>query len=423
MQKRKNIPLAERMRPNRLDELIGQQHLVGPGQVLRRVVESGQAYSMIFWGPPGSGKTSLARILARELNLTLLPLSAVDAGVREVRMALEQARRLGQAILFIDEIHRFNKGQQDALLGPVERGHVILIGATTENPSLEVIAPLLSRCQVYQLHPLTRDDLLALLHRALHEDEELKSRKIVLQETQALMRLSGGDARKLLNLVEQVVKVSPKDPICIADDLIMQVAQQRTVLHDKDGEQHYNLISAFIKSIRGSDPNAAVYWLARLVAGGEDPLFLCRRMIILASEDIGNADPLALPLAVACYQALERIGMPEGRIVMAQTAIYLACCAKSNSSYLAIEHALQSVQRHGELAVPMHLRNAPTSLMRQWGYGQGYKYDHNHPQHFSGQEFLPEPLQGTRFYDPSLNDKEEELRRFLRQRWNDKYGY
>lgn len=416
-------PLAERMRPQQLEDFVGQEHLVGEGQVLWRAVREGQLFSLILWGPPGSGKTTLARILARAVGRPFIALSATDAGVREVRQAIEQARRAGQAVVFIDEIHRFNKSQQDALLAAIEKGTILLIGATTENPSLEVIAPLLSRCQIYRMEPLQEHHLLELLRRAIERDEVLHRRPIHLMETHALLRLSGGDARRLLNLLEQVTLTYPHGALEITDELVTRVAQQRILPHDKAGEQHYDLISAFIKSVRGSDPNAAVYWLARMIAGGEDPLFICRRLIILAAEDIGNADPSALPLAVACQQALERIGMPEGRIVLAQTAIYLACAPKSNSSYLAIDMALEAVERTGQLPVPLSLRNAVTELMRDWGYGSGYRYDHDAEDHFAGQEFMPHGLQGRRFYEPGDNDREQELRRRLQQRWKDKYSY
>ncbi|MDW8394406.1 MAG: replication-associated recombination protein A [Chitinophagales bacterium] len=416
-------PLAERMRPQRLEDFVGQSHLIGPDQVLRRMTENGQLFSLILWGPPGSGKTSLARILAVEGKRPLLSLSAVHSGVREVRQAIEQSKRLGQAVLFLDELHRFSKSQQDALLPAVERGDVILIGATTENPSLEIISPLLSRCQVYALHPLESDDLLLLLHRALERDEWLRSRQVTVVQSDALLRLSGGDARRMFNLVEQAVNTTPSGPVRLTDDLVMRVAQRRIALHDKDGEQHYQLISAFIKSVRGSDPNAAVYWLARLIAGGEDPLFICRRMIVLAAEDVGLANPAALPAATACYQAVELIGMPEGRIVMAEMAVYLACSAKSNSCYKAIQDALAEVDLSGALPVPLHLRNAPTPLMKEWGYGSNYQYDHDVPGHFAGQEFLPPELHGRRFYDPASNEREQRLRQFLRERWGEIYGY
>ncbi len=418
-----HLPLAERMRPKTLDELIGQEHLVGAGKVLRRMAEQHQLVSMIFWGPPGTGKTTLARLLSQAAALPFFGLSAVHAGVSEVRKVIEQGRRLRKVVLFLDEVHRFSKSQQDALLADVEKGSLILIGATTENPSFEVIPALLSRCQVYCLYPLSNDQLRLLLRRAMNQDVLLRQRQIILQQDAALLRFSAGDARKLLNLLEQVVQFCADDPLVFTDELVCQVAQQPVAQYDKGGDQHYDMISAFIKSIRGSDPNAAVYWLARMLAGGEDPLFIARRMVILASEDIGNAQPAALPLATACFEALERIGMPEGRIVLSQTALYLACAPKSNSAYLAIEKAMSIVRQTGDLPVPLHLRNAPTALMQHLGYGQHYHYVHEFEDHFVDQEYLPDALQGMVLYEPAANANEEVLRCLLKQRWKSKYGY
>ncbi len=416
-------PLAERMRPKTLDEIVGQEHLVGAGNVLRRMAEQKQLVSMIFWGPPGTGKTTLARLLSQAAALPFFGLSAVLAGVSEVRKVIEQGRRLRKVVLFLDEIHRFSKSQQDALLADVEKGSVILIGATTENPSFEVIPALLSRCCVYCLYPLSADQLRTVLRRAIEHDVVLRERRIVLQQDAALLRFSAGDARKLLNLIEQVVQYCADDPLILTDDLVCQVAQLPVAKYDKGGDQHYDMISAFIKSIRGSDPNAAVYWLARMLAGGEDPLFIARRMVILASEDIGNAQPAALPLATACFEVLERIGMPEGRIVLSQTAVYLACAPKSNSAYLAIEKAMTTVRQTGDLPVPLHLRNAPTPLMQDLGYGQQYRYVHDWGDHFADQEYMPDALQGMVLYEPAANANEEVFRAFLKQRWKAKYGY
>lgn len=427
-----SAPLAERLRPKSLDDYIGQEHLVGPGASLRRAIDSNRLPSLILWGPPGVGKTTLATIIAHTLKRPFHVLSAVSAGVKEVREVIEKARQYqgqlkevpGNAILFIDEIHRFSKSQQDSLLAAVEQGTVTLIGATTENPSFEVIAPLLSRCQVYVLQELSRESLEALLHRAVQQDLELRKRNIAFSSTDALLRLSGGDARKLLNLLELVVNSSPSDqPVEINDDLVLSVSQQRMARYDKTGEQHYDIISAFIKSMRGSDPNAAVYWMARMIAGGEDPVFIARRMLVLASEDIGNANPTALVIAQACFEAVSKIGYPECRIPLSQTAIYLACSPKSNASYMAIDEALELVRNTGDLPVPLHLRNAPTALMKSIGYGKGYQYDHSHPGHFSGQEFLPDEIVGTTFYQPGHNPKEMEFATWLKSLWKDKYGY
>lgn len=422
-----SIPLAERMRPKTLDEYIGQQHLVGKDAILRKTIESGRVPSMIFWGPPGVGKTTLALIIAQGLQRPFFSLSAIESGVKDVRAVIEkaqQAKDAGEnAILFIDEIHRFNKAQQDSLLGAVERGIITLIGATTENPSFEVIAPLLSRCQVYILKNLEKADLTNLIQQAIQKDVSLAQKKIVVKEDEALLRLSGGDARKLLNLLDLVADSTDARPLLISNELVMQVAQQKLALYDKGGEQHYDIISVFIKSIRGSDPNAAVYWMARMIAGGEDPKFIARRMLILASEDIGNANPTAVVIANACFQAVENIGYPECRIILSQCAIYLATSPKSNASYLAIDEALEAVRKKGDLSVPLHLRNAPTKLMKELGYGLKYDYSHNNPNHFAPQEYLPDELAGTRFYDPANNPRENENRSFLKQRWQDKYGY
>lgn len=426
------IPLAERMRPSVLDELLGQGHLIGKGAVLRKAIEQGHIPSMILWGPPGSGKTTIAHVIAEATGVPFYTLSAISSGVKEVREVIGLAEKKPGTILFIDEIHRFNKGQQDALLGAVEKGVITLIGATTENPSFEVNAALLSRCQVYVLHPLEKEQLVQLLDHAVHSDERLQSKKIVLKETEALLRLSGGDARKLLNLLEIVVDAlgafagdngKMPDEIVITDEHVMQIAQQRIALYDKSGEQHYDIISAFIKSIRGSDPNAAVYWLARMIEGGEDVKFIARRMVILASEDIGNANPTALVLATNTFQAVNVIGYPEARIILSQCATYLASSPKSNASYMAIGKALATVKKTGDLPVPLHLRNAPTKLMKNMDYGKGYQYAHDFERNFITQEFLPDSISNTRFYDPGENAREEEIRKFLKNRWKEKYGY
>jgi putative ATPase len=418
-------PLAERIRPDSISELIGQEHLVGKGSILRTSVESGKIPSMILWGPPGTGKTTIANIIAKALDKIFFTLSAISAGVKEVREAIAQAQKAGGAILFIDEIHRFNKGQQDALLGAVEKGTITLIGATTENPSFEVNSALLSRCQVYVLKSLTEENLIQLLQQAIQKDEWLKTKKIELKETEALITISGGDARKILNLFELVVdtlSVGDKK-IIITDDIVMQIAQQRIALYDKGGEQHYDVISAFIKSMRGSDPNGAVYWLARMVEGGEDVKFIARRMVIFAAEDIGNANPTALVLANAAFEAVNKIGYPESRIILSQCATYLASSHKSNASYMAIENALDVVRKEGDLPVPLHIRNAPTSLMKKMDYGKNYKYAHNYSNSFVEQEFLPDKISGTLFYDPGHTPREEELRKFLQSRWGNKYKY
>jgi putative ATPase len=419
-----SAPLAERMRPQGLDDLVGQDHLTGKGSILRTAVEQGRIPSMILWGPPGTGKTTIANIIARSLQVTFFTLSAISAGVKEVREVIQHAQKTRGAILFIDEIHRFNKGQQDALLGAVEKGTITLIGATTENPSFEVNSALLSRCQVYVLKPLDEEGLIRVVQHSLEKDEWLQTKNVQLQDTDALLTISGGDARKLLNLLELVVDaLSSEDPVVITDEKVMQIAQQRIALYDKSGEQHYDIISAFIKSMRGSDPNGAIYWLARMIEGGEDVKFIARRMVIFASEDIGNANPTALVLANACFDAVNKIGYPEARIILAQCATYLASSHKSNASYIAIEEALATVRKEGDLPVPLHVRNAPTGLMKKLGYGKNYKYAHDYERNFVEQEFLPDELSGTMFYEPGKTPREEELRKFLRSLWKDKYNY
>ncbi len=417
------IPLAERLRPQSLDELVGQEHLTGQGSVLRKAIEQGKIPSMILWGPPGVGKTTIANIIAHTLNVPFYTLSAISAGVKEVRDVIEKAKLQSGSILFIDEIHRFNKGQQDALLGAVEKGTITLIGATTENPSFEVNAALLSRCLVYVLRSLDETALKKLLAIAVEKDAILSARQITLKETEALLNISGGDARKLLNLLEIVTDAIPGSEVLITDTLVMDIAQKRIALYDKSGEQHYDIISAFIKSIRGSDPNAAVYWLARMVEGGEDVKFIARRLVILASEDIGNANPNALLLANATFEAVNKIGYPESRIILSQCTTYLASSPKSNASYLAIGAALTAVKQYGDLPVPLHIRNAPTKLMKNLDYGKGYQYAHDHQNNFSPQEYLPDEIKGTTFYNPGKNTREEELRKWLKERWKEKYGY
>lgn len=419
----KQIPLAERMRPKSLEEFIGQEHLVGQGKVLEQMIQSRKAHSIIFWGPPGVGKTTLAQIIARSLDIPFFTLSAIDSGVKDVRAVIEQARKAGHALLFIDEIHRFNKAQQDSLLGAVEKGIITLIGATTENPSFEVISALLSRSQVYVLKALTEEHLMALVNQALEKDEWLKEQNISIGEWEALIQLSGGDARRLLNLVELIAASMPDGVTVVTNDIVQDIVQNKMALYDKTGEQHYDIISAFIKSIRGSDPNAAVYWLARMIEGGEDPKFIARRMVILASEDVGNANPNALLLATTTFQAVELIGWPESRIILSQCATYLASSQKSNASYMAINKAQSLVGKTGDLPVPLPIRNAPTGLMKKMDYGKGYKYAHDYPGNFVEEEFLPEKISGTKLYDPGNNAAEARLRDYLKHCWKDKYNY
>ena len=419
-------PLAELLRPQTLDDYIGQKHLVGENAILRRSIESGNIPSMILWGPPGVGKTTLANVISNTLNKEFYTLSAVSSGVKDVRNVISQAAMFnGNAVLFIDEIHRFSKSQQDSLLNAVEKGTITLIGATTENPSFEVISPLLSRCQVYILSSLESDDLRDLLKNGVKSLSKKFDLTITIKEDEALLRISGGDARKLYNALELVVyqEKTNKKKIIITNELVKTIIQENLAIYDKQGEMHYDIISAFIKSIRGSDPNAAVYWLARMVEAGEDPKFIARRMLILASEDIGNANPNALLLANTCMDAINKIGWPEGRIILSQTAVFLANSAKSNSSYVAIKDAQMLVQQTGNLPVPLHLRNAPTKLMKDIGYGKDYKYAHQHTDNFVDLEFLPEKISGTKFYEPGNNQRENEDRKKLKNRWKSKYGY
>jgi len=422
-------PLAERLRPRKLNDLIGQEHLTGKGSVLRNSIENGKIPSMILWGPPGVGKTTIANIIAKTLDFPFYTLSAISSGVKEVREVIEESKKIDNAILFIDEIHRFNKGQQDALLGAVEKGIITLIGATTENPSFEVNSALLSRCQVYILKPLEKESLIKLLQHAIKDDKILSQKNIELKETEALINLSGGDARKLLNLLELVFNQELLESselsnnLIITDELVMNVAQQKVALYDKKGEQHYDIISAFIKSIRGSDPNAAVYWLARMIEGGEDVKFIARRLVILASEDIGNANPNALLLATNTFQAVNMIGYPESSIILSQCVTYLASSPKSNAAVEAIGKAQTLVKQHGDLPVPLAIRNAPTKLMKKLDYGKDYKYAHSYENNFIQMEFLPEEIKNTLIYNPGKNAREEELRRFLKDRWKEKYGY
>lgn len=415
-------PLAERMRPTTIDQIIGQEHLLGKDKALRQLIEKGKLHSMIFWGPPGVGKTTLARLLAYHANLPIEQLSAISAGVKEIRSIIDTAKQTGQTVLFIDEIHRFNKSQQDALLGAVENGTLILIGATTENPSFEVNAALLSRSQVYVLKSLEAEDLKKIVDSALLEDEQLKQENITIKEYDALFYFSGGDARKLLNILELVCE-NLKENKTITNILVEEIIQTYIARYDKSGEQHYDIISAFIKSIRGSDPNAALYWMARMINAGEDPKFIARRLLILSSEDIGNANPNALLLANACFQAVTTIGYPECRIILAQCVTYLAASPKSNASYMGIEQASALADKTGNLSVPLHLRNAPTKLMKNLNYGKDYQYAHQYENNFVNLEYLPETLSGTKFYEPGNTARENELRKFLKERWKEKYGY
>lgn len=415
-------PLAERMRPKTIDQIIGQEHLLGKGKALRQLIEKGKLHSMIFWGPPGVGKTTLARVLANHAILPIEQLSAISAGVKEIRSVIEHAKEIGQTVLFIDEIHRFNKSQQDALLGAVENGTLILIGATTENPSFEVNAALLSRSQVYVLKSLEADDLKKIVDYILQEDEILKQEKISVKEYDALFYFSGGDARKLLNVLELVCENLKSDKT-ITNIFVEEIIQTYIARYDKSGEQHYDIISAFIKSIRGSDPNAALYWMARMINGGEDPKFIARRLLILSSEDIGNANPNALLLANACFQAVTTIGYPECRIILAQCVTYLASSPKSNASYMGIEQAISLADKTSNLAVPLHLRNVPTKLMKNLNYGKDYHYAHQYEYNFIDLEYLPEEISGTKFFEPGNNARENELRKFLKDRWKEKYNY
>ncbi len=430
-----NQPLADRMRPGSLDDFIGQEHLVGPQAVIRKMVQSGSMNSFILWGPPGVGKTTLATIISNKLDRPFYSLSAVSAGVKDVRETIDKAKKLQffnkpNPILFIDEIHRFSKSQQDSLLGAVEQGIVTLIGATTENPSFEVISPLLSRCQVYILNALGKEDLVDLLDRALTKDAYLKKLSIRIEENEAMLQYSGGDARKLLNTLEVVVKSECSDsdfntdsPIAITNDMVKERLQENMAIYDKQGEMHYDIISAFIKCIRGSDPDAAVYWLARMLEGGEDIKFIARRLVILASEDIGLANPNALLMATNCFQAIHMIGMPEARIILSETAIYLASSPKSNSAYAAINLAIETVRKTGNLPVPLHLRNAPTKLMKEIGYGENYKYAHNYSDHFVQEYYLPDELKEDQFYSPGQNAREDDMRKRLNHLWKDKKSY
>ena len=424
-----NAPLAERLRPKKLTDYISQSHLIGPQGALTQALKQGLIPSMIFWGPPGIGKTTLATIIAQESERPFYTLSAISSGVKDVREVIEKAKQGGglfttkNPILFIDEIHRFSKSQQDSLLQAVEKGWVTLIGATTENPSFEVISALLSRCQVYTLNPFNTQDLESLLTRAITTDEQLTKKKITLQETEALLRLSGGDARKLLNIFELIINSESGETVTVTNELVLSKIQNSTVLYDKTGDQHYDIISAFIKSIRGSDPNGTLYWLARMLEGGEDVKFIARRLLILASEDIGNANPTALVLASSTFQSVAAIGMPEARIVLSQCATYLACSPKSNAAYQAINTAIDLVKNTGNLSVPLDIRNAPTKLMKDLGYGEDYKYAHNYDLNFVAQEFMPKGLENKTIYKPGNNAREQSQQAFLKQRWKDKYGY
>ena len=422
-----NMPLAEYLRPKDLADYIGQTHLVGQGAILRNAIEGGQMHSMILWGPPGVGKTTLAGLFAQKQARDFFALSAINSGVKDVREVIDKAQNqfnfTGKSpILFIDEIHRFSKSQQDSLLNAVEKGIVVLIGATTENPSFEVISPLLSRCQLYVLKHLTEEELISLLQQAIHSDY-FADKKITLSETEALISLSGGDARKMLGALEIVINSVMNTEINVTNDLVKSKIQQRILVYDKQGENHYDIVSAFIKSMRGSDPNATVYWLARMIEAGEDLLFIARRMVILASEDIGNANPTAIIMAVNCFEAVNKIGYPESRIILSQTAVYLATSPKSNSTYLAIDDAIALVKATGNLPVPLHLRNAPTKLMKDLDYGKEYDYAHNHTNNFVNLEFLPDALSGKKIYEPGINARENELRAYLKRCWGEKYNY
>lgn len=423
-----NQPLADRMRPKKLTEYVGQEHLIGESAILKKALDAGNLPSFILWGPPGVGKTTLAKIIANELNRPFYVLSAINSGVKDVREAIENAKKQQffnqpNPILFIDEIHRFSKSQQDSLLGAVEQGVVTLIGATTENPSFEVISPLLSRCQIYVLKPLSKEELLSIVNRALNDDYYLKQKKISIMENEALLRYSGGDARKLLNLLELAINSSHSEEVEINNEMITTVIHENKAVYDKGGEYHYDIISAFIKSMRGSDPNAAVYWLARMVEGGEDPKFIARRMVILAAEDIGLANPNALLLATSCFQAIQMIGWPESRIILSETAIYLATSPKSNSAYQAINQAQELVRKTGDLSVPLNIRNAPTQLMKELGYGDGYKYAHDYEGNFTQENFLPDEIGGSVLYSPQTNQRENEIRKNLKKLWENKYKY
>lgn len=421
-------PLAERMRPKTLTNYLGQEHLTAKGSVLSNAIKMGRIPSMILWGPPGVGKTTLAQIISHQFEIPFYTLSAINSGVKDIREVFERVKRQGMfggnsAILFIDEIHRFSKSQQDSLLGAVEKGLVTLIGATTENPSFEVIPALLSRCQVYTLKPLGIKELGKLLKHAIKDDVILQKRKIEIKETDAIFRFSGGDARRLLNVLELILNANPSGKIIIDNNSVTKLVQENPALYDKTGEMHYDIISAFIKSIRGSDPNAAVYYLARMIVGGEDPKFIARRLVILASEDIGNANPNALMLAQSCFSAINMVGWPEGRIILSQTVVYLAASPKSNASYMAIDKAIAAVKESGDQSIPLHLRNAPTKLMKELNYGKDYNYPHTYADNFKEQEYLPESLKGKTFYEPGDNKRENEMRRFLKERWKGKYGY
>lgn len=418
-----STPLAERVRPKTLEEYIGQEHLIGHQAPIYNMVKNKSPHSILFWGPPGVGKTTLAQIIAQSMDLPFISLSAIESGVKEVRQVIDLAKKSGKILLFIDEIHRFNKAQQDSLLGAVEKGLIVLIGATTENPSFEVINALLSRCQIYILQEFSIDNLKLIVNKAIQNDVILQNKQIDIQEWEALIQLSGGDGRKILNIFDLVINSNNQSKIIITNELVQKTIQNKAAVYDKDGEQHYDIISAFIKSIRGSDPNAAVYYLARMIAGGEDPKFIARRLLILASEDIGNANPNALLLATSTFQAVQMIGYPESRIILSQCVTYLASSPKSNAAYMAINEAQMAVQQTGDLSVPFEIRNAPTQLMKDLNYGSGYKYAHDYENNFVDMEFLPEKLQGVKFYNPGNNISESKQREYLRKCWKDKYGY